>query len=112
MIDREHALPITRQAQWLSISRSAVVCLPRPTRPAELDLMRRIDELHLEYPFMRARRLRRRHIATMARGFVSLKAVVHRLVQRRPSAFQLGRGHARRALLRAAADPHGNGGIS
>ena len=48
MIDRDHALPITRQAQWLSISRSAVVCLPRPTRPAELNLMRRIDELHFE----------------------------------------------------------------
>ena len=48
MIDRDHALPITRQAQWSGISRGAVVCLPRPTRPAELNLMRRIDELHLE----------------------------------------------------------------
>ena len=47
MIDRDHALPITRQAQWLGISRGAVVCLPRPTSPAELNLMRRIDELHL-----------------------------------------------------------------
>ena len=47
MIDRDHALPITRQAQWLGISRGAVVWLPRPTRPAELNLMRRIDELHL-----------------------------------------------------------------
>ena len=54
MIDRDHALPITRQAQLLGISRGAVVCLPRPTSPAELDLMRRIDGLRLEYPFMRA----------------------------------------------------------
>ena len=50
MIDRDHALPITRQAQLLGISRGAVVCLPRPTSPAELDLMRRIDELHLAVP--------------------------------------------------------------
>ena len=48
MIDRDHALPITRQARLLSISRGAVYCLPRPTSPAELDLMRRIDKLHLE----------------------------------------------------------------
>ena len=47
MVDRDHALPITRQAQLLGISRGAVVCLPRPTSPAELNLMRRIDELHL-----------------------------------------------------------------
>lgn len=46
MIDRDRALPITRQAQWLGSSHGAVVCLPRPTcptRPAELDLMRRMD---------------------------------------------------------------------
>ena len=47
MIDRDHALPITLQAQWLGISRGAVYCLPRLTRPAESNLMRRIDELHL-----------------------------------------------------------------
>ena len=55
MIDRDHDLPITRQAQLLGMSRSAVYYLPRPTSPADLELMRRIDELHLEYPFMGAR---------------------------------------------------------
>ena len=48
MIDRKYALPITRPAQMLGISRGAVYCLPRPTSPAELDPRRRIDELHLE----------------------------------------------------------------
>jgi hypothetical protein len=76
MIDREHALPITRQAQLLGISRGAVYYLPRAISQTDLTLMRRIDELHLEHPFMGARMLRRqlaredvrvgrRHIATL-----------------------------------------------
>ena len=59
MIDRDHALPITRQARLLGINRGAGYCLPRPTSPTELDLMRRIDELPLGYPFRDARMLRR-----------------------------------------------------
>ena len=43
--------------QWLSCS--AVYYMPRPTSAADLALMRRIDELHLEYPFMGARMVRR-----------------------------------------------------
>ena len=78
MIDRDHALPITRQASLLGMSRGAVYYLPRPTSAADLALMRRIDELHLDSPFMGARQLRRqllrqgvavgrRHIATLMR---------------------------------------------
>ena len=48
MIDRDQALPITRQAELLGISRGTVYYLPRPTSPIEPDLMRRIDELHLD----------------------------------------------------------------
>ena len=59
MIDRNHALPITRQAEVLGISRGAIYYVPRPISEAELALMRRIDELHLEHPFMGARMLRR-----------------------------------------------------
>ena len=59
MIDRNHELPITRQAQVLGISRGAVYYVPRPISETELALMRRIDELHLEHPFMGARMLRR-----------------------------------------------------
>jgi putative transposase len=59
MIDQNHELPITRQAQVLGISRGAVYYVPRPISEAELALMRRIDELHLEHPFMGARMLRR-----------------------------------------------------
>lgn len=59
MIDRDHGLSITRQAQLLGMSRCAVYYLPRSTSGADLKLMRRIVELHLEHPFMGARGLRR-----------------------------------------------------
>ena len=58
MINREHNLPIKRQAQLLDISRSSVYYQPRPVRPDTLALMKRIDELHLELPFAGARMLR------------------------------------------------------
>ena len=76
MIDREHTLPITRQASLLGISRGTVYYLPQPVSPADLALMRKIDQLHLEHPFMGARMLRdqldrqgihvgRRHVRTL-----------------------------------------------
>jgi len=76
MIDAMHALPICRQAELLDISRSNVYYLPKPTSEADLALMRRIDELHLNYPFAGARMLRdmlnregiqvgRKHVGTL-----------------------------------------------
>ena len=78
MIDREAALPIKRQAQLLGISRGTVYYRPEPVSAAELALMRRIDELHLEHPFAGSRMLRdflrlqglevgRRHVGTLMR---------------------------------------------
>ena len=76
MIDRDHDLSITRQAKLLEISRGTVYYLPRPVSLADLALMHKLDELHLEHPFMGARMLRdqlarqgiragRRHIRTL-----------------------------------------------
>jgi putative transposase len=78
MINPEHELPVTRQAQLMEISRASVYYLPRATPPADLALMRRIDALHLELPFAGARMLRdllraegemigRKHVATLMR---------------------------------------------
>jgi putative transposase len=78
MIDRAHELPITRQAETLSVSRSSVYYLPRPVPEADLAIMRRLDRLHLEYPFAGARMLKgllaiegskigRRHVKTLMR---------------------------------------------
>ena len=78
MIDGGHDLSIMRQAQLLHLSRSAVYYRPQPSSAADLALMRRIDELHLEHPFAGARMLRdllrqegytvgRKHVATLMR---------------------------------------------
>jgi putative transposase len=78
MIDRTHELPITRQAELVGISRSTVYYLPQPVSPEDLALMRRIDALHLEYPWAGTRLLRdflrreghhvgRKHVRTLMR---------------------------------------------
>jgi len=78
MIDRRHDLSIARQASALGISRGSVYYLPRPVSAVDLALMRRIDELHLDYPFAGSRMLQgllnaeghcvgRRHVATLMR---------------------------------------------
>jgi putative transposase len=78
MIDRQHNLPIARQAEILRISRGSVYYLPRPVSAADLEVMRRLDRLHLEYPFAGSRMLRgllaaegnklgRRHVKTLMR---------------------------------------------
>jgi putative transposase len=58
MIDRGHDLPLVRQADLLRLSRSTLYYEPRPVPAAELTIMRRIDELHLDYPFAGSRMLR------------------------------------------------------
>src|ERR1700694_2334600 len=78
MIDRKHDLPITQQAEVLRISRGSVYYLPRPVSQTDLAIMRRLDRLHLEFPFAGARMLRgllsaegcqigRRHVKTLMR---------------------------------------------
>ena len=58
MIDRGHNLALTTQADLLGIARSTVYRQPRPVPPADLAVMRRIDELHLDHPFAGSRMLR------------------------------------------------------
>ena len=78
MINRTHALSVVRQCQILKLSRSTAYYQPTPVSTMELTLMRRIDALHLDYPFAGARMLRdllrregqaigRRHVATLMR---------------------------------------------
>ena len=57
MIDRSDKLSISRQAKLLGISRGSVYYLPQGVSEAQMALMRQIDELHLEHPFMGARQL-------------------------------------------------------
>ena len=72
MIDREHDLPIVRQAKALNVSRGSVYYLPRPVPDTDLAIMRRLDRLHLEYPFAGSRMLRGLLVAEGARSAVGM----------------------------------------
>ncbi len=98
MIDREHELPLTRQAAVLKLSRSGLYYRARPVAPADLAVMRRIDELHLDYPFAGSRMLRdllrgegvaigRQRAATM------MKRMGITALYRRPNASKPAPGH-------------------
>src|SRR3954465_6777431 len=98
MINRNHRLPLVRQAELLKLSRSSLYYEPRPVSPADLAVMRRIDALHLDHPFAGSRMLRdllrgegvvigRERVATMMRrmGIAALG--------RRPSTSKPAPGH-------------------
>ena len=53
-MDVTHALPISRQAQLVGMSRGSVYYVSQSVGAADLALMRRLDELYLEHPFMGA----------------------------------------------------------
>ncbi len=59
MIDRGHALPVSQQVRLVGIARSSAYYQPQPVSELGHRLMRRIDELHLEFPFAGARMLAR-----------------------------------------------------
>jgi putative transposase len=98
MIDRSHGLSISRQAQVLGISRGSVYSRICPTSDADLALMRRIDELHLDYPFAGSRMLQgllkaeghqtgRLHVRTL------MKKMGVEAIYRRPNTSKLAPGH-------------------
>jgi putative transposase len=98
MIDRNHDLPIIKQAKALGISRGSVYYLPRPVSAAALAVMRRMDELHLEFPFAGSRMLRdllnkegveigRRHVATL------MKRMGIEALYRKPNTSKPAPGH-------------------
>jgi putative transposase len=98
MINRDHELALTKQAALLGISRGSVYYEPVPVSPEDLALMRRMDELHLEFPFAGARMLRdllaaegskigRRHITTLMRC-MGIEAIY-----RRPNTSKPAPGH-------------------
>jgi putative transposase len=98
MIDRDHALPLARQAQQLGISRGSIYYLPRPASSADLSIMRRIDELHMASPFAGSRMLRDLlggegikvgcvHVATL------MKKMAIAAIYRRPNTSKPAVGH-------------------
>src|ERR1700752_3041745 len=98
MIDRAHDLPIGKQAQVLNISRGSLYSLPRAVSAADLALMRRIDELHLEFPFAGSRMLQGPLAADGMRiGRLHLRTLMKRMgieaIYRRPNTSKPAPGH-------------------
>ena len=98
MIDHSHALPVSRQARALGISRGSVYYLPKPVGASDLAIMRRIDELHMNYPFAGSRMLRdllraegikigRLHVSTL------MKKMAIEAIYRRPNTSKAAAGH-------------------
>ena len=98
MIDRHHPLPISKQAEAIGISRGSVYYLPRPVSEQDQKLMKKIDRLHLEYPFAGSRMLRdflrqdrikvgRKHVATL------MKRMGIEALYRKPRTTKPGAGH-------------------
>jgi putative transposase len=98
MIDRNHELSVSRQARLLGISRGSAYYLPQPASVVDLALMRRIDELHLDYPFAGSRMLQgllnaeghdigRLHVRTL------MKKMGIEAIYRRPNTSKPAPGH-------------------
>jgi putative transposase len=98
MINHSHELSISRQANVLNISRGSVYYRPRPVSAGALAIMRRIDELHLDYPFAGSRMLRdmlgregvgigRQRVSTM------MKRMGIEAIYRRPNTSKPAAGH-------------------
>jgi putative transposase len=98
MIDRSHALPLIRQAEALGISRGSLYYQPQPASGADPAVMRRMDELHLDYPFAGSRMLRdllvtegftvgRLHVATL------MKRMGIEALYRKPNTSKPAPGH-------------------
>ena len=96
MIDRQHALPISRQVKVLGISRGSFYYLPCLVSESDQQLMKRMDQLHLELPFAGARMLRdllrqegfkvgRKHVSTLMKK-MSIEAMYRRPRTTKPKA--------------------------
>src|SRR5258705_8495006 len=98
MIDRDHELSVTKQAEAVGIARSTVYYLPRPVSASELALMNQIDRLHTEFPFAGARMLRRLLAADGSKvGRRHVKTLMNRMgieaLYRRPRTTKPEPGH-------------------
>ena len=59
MIEPEGPLSLSRQCVLLGVSRSSLYYRPKGESAENLALMRRMDELHMDYPFYGSRQMMR-----------------------------------------------------
>jgi putative transposase len=98
MTSRDHKLSLTRQAELLGICRGSLYYEPRPPSEDDLKLMRRIDELHMDFPFAGSRMMKgllrqegftagRLHVVTL------MKTIGIEALYRRPNTSKPAPGH-------------------
>jgi putative transposase len=98
MINRDHKLPLARQAELLNISRGTIYYKSRDVSVADLNIMHRLDALHLDYPFAGSRMLQdmlvregisigRRHVRAL------MKKMGIEAIYRRPNTSKAAPGH-------------------
>jgi putative transposase len=98
MINRDHKLPLARQAELLDISRGTIYYKSRDMSAVDLNIMHRLDAFHLDYPFAGSRMLRdmlvregvsigRRHVRKL------MKKMGIEAIYRRPNTSKAAPGH-------------------
>jgi putative transposase len=98
MIDRGHDLALTAQASLLGVARSSLYHPPSPVSASDLAIMRRIDELHLDYPFAGSRMMRDMLVNEgIAVGRTHVRTLMRRMgieaLYRRPRTSKPASGH-------------------
>lgn len=78
MIDRKNTLSVRRQCGLLALCRSGLYYTRAEIRAEDLVLMRRIDELHLKWPFFGSRKLSQ---VLRAEGWAANRKRVQRLMR-------------------------------
>lgn len=98
MTDRDHELSLKRQVELLGISRGSLYYEPRPVSEDDLRLMRRVEELHMDFPFAGSRMMKgllrqegftagRLHVATL------MKQMGIEALYRKPNTSKPAPGH-------------------
>jgi putative transposase len=98
VIDREHSLSVSRQAKLLGFSRGSVYYSPLPVPDGDLAPMRRIDEVHLDFPFSGSRMLQsllkaEGLVAGRLRVATLMKKMGIEAIYRRPNTSKPAPGH-------------------
>ena len=97
-LQESHALATSRRCELLGVARSTAYYRPKPVSDEDLQLMRLIDEIHLELPFYGSRRIRDE---LETKGYKVNRKRVQRLMRQmgiralypKPRTSQPGQGH-------------------
>jgi putative transposase len=113
MINHGHSLSVACQAKLLGFSRGSLHYSPRPVSDGDLGLMRRIDELHLDYPFAGSRMLQRLLKAEgLHAGRLHVAALMRKMgieaIYRRSDTLKLARGRRAFSFKTPAATADGH----